>query len=107
MLPCPAIATSVASHGAGELETALERAEREAWSGEPSGSPDAGARSGDEAPADAAGVSVAAGTGRGAAGDRKGCSGAPEVLRSADDVRGNGDGMYTLLRIPAPQGCAA
>lgn len=30
---------------------------------------------------------------RGAAGDRRGRGGTPEALRSADDVRGNGDGM--------------
>ena len=82
---------------AGELETALERAEREAWSGEPLESADAAApsaRGSGRGPVGGAGAPAAAGSSGDGAGSRKSRSKTPEALRSTEETRGGAAGDH-------------
>ena len=93
--------------GLGELEAAFQRAEREAWSAkslpDPGAAPGPGATQpgGARVPA-AGGANLNPRPAKGgplAGGARVRDRRTPEVLRSADDVRGNGDGMAFLQEV--------
>lgn len=104
---CRAGAPTPSSVGLGELEAAFQRAEREAWSAktspDPGAAPGPGATKPGEARVPAAGGPnpnpTPAKGGPPAGGSRAWDRRTPEVLRSADDVRGNGDGMAFLQEV--------
>lgn len=104
---CRAGAPTPSSAGLGELEAAFQRAERESWSdkssADPGAAPGPGATKPGEARVPASGGPnpdpTPARGGPPAGGARAWGRRAPEVLRSADDVRGNGDGMAFLQEV--------